>query len=1099
MDHTPSQPYSPAEQVYASWRLRREAGHGAETFHEMCAAHPALAADLRALHGPEEKLRGVAREVGLGTLQDERSLREQAVQARQELARLGAVGGRYAIGKEIGRGGMGSVHEARDLLLDRVVACKRIADPAAAARLLPLFRREMRIAARLSHAAVAGIHDAGVDAEGRAYFTMPLIRGRNLSEVYRMVARGEDGWSVVRAVAILLQVSDAMAYVHAQGVVHRDLKPGNIRVGVYGEVHVMDWGIAKLAEDADGRDGAPVQAQAENSGGAGTPPYMSPEQWRAGAAVGPASDVHALGVMLYELLAGRPPYHVRGERSVETAVLLKRMQAGPPGPIHSIARQQPAELCSICEKAMEPDVRRRYANCAALSADLRAFLEGRVVAAHETGTWAETKKWVRRNKALASAVGVASLVSLAGALAFQAKAEEADATRLVALGERDRANEQTLLANSQRELAQRRGRSLAEQAQELRLRSIGLRAQSLLDALKDPSSPWTVAKWTAEASHLVAGGTDEDGARLVGLADVRQRIDQLRHSAMFMPYSDYDQSKDYINHPLQRELAKLRLEQEEVEQAVQSAVGQLDRKIDWQARMLGGKPWPDKQRYERSLASEMDGMSASELSSQSLLYCKPGDRRLYGMEMRGLVYAERAVTVAQPAERLRAELALAWSGWAVGQGEESKSRLEALQTQLSPKEKRAASEELLLLRHELARYSDEARAERETELSAWKELAKTRRKGMKAEISARKAALEQRIADLEARCRERRTWRFLDPAEDTLYTQLQAAEVALATLKDMLPKEDAEHAGRPWDEALRAIAASPRYAQARWPGAGLVPQVGLVPLGEDPRSGLWEFLHEATGKAPVRDAKGNWVIDGDTGLVFVLVPGGKPPRIVVPPGTKYYQDDWMVEFELAPYLLSKYEMTVGQWRRLSGEAFDGGSATDGPAGKAMPSTQPGWNDYANLFQRIPGPIWFPSRLQWEHARRGGTTTLYWTGDTIESLEHMENIKFDETPASLLTVGSLASNPYGFFDILGNLMEMCGDAGAAEDEFDVFEWVDKIPPRPGDGMKLVDAATQRLAVGSAHWTSADGVQGTMELDPLERDGGATVRPVMRVLP
>lgn len=131
--------------------------------------------------------------------------------------------------------------------------------------------------------------------------------------------------------------------------------------------------------------------------------------------------------------------------------------------------------------------------------------------------------------------------------------------------------------------------------------------------------------------------------------------------------------------------------------------------------------------------------------------------------------------------------------------------------------------------------------------------------------------------------------------------------------------------------------------------------------------------------------------------------------------------------------------------------------------------------------------------------RAGTNTMYWTGDSVDSLRGKENIKFDGVRGSLLPVGSLAANPYGFHDIIGSLVEMCGDAGATDDETAISEWVDKIPPRPGDGMKLVDAATHRLTVGSAYWTGPNGMQVAMELDPNEREGGATLRPAMRVLP
>ena len=1097
--HDASEPYSPAERIYASWRLRIESQGSTETFEALCAAHPALGSELRALHADAVGLDGVARAAVLGTSEDERASREQAARALQDLARLGAVGGRYAIGVELGRGGMGSVHEARDLLLDRVVACKRIADPAAAARLLPLFRREMRIAARLSHAAVAGIHDAGIDADGRAYFTMPLIRGRNLSEVERMVARGEDGWSVVRAVSVLLQVADAMAYVHAQGVVHRDLKPGNIRVGEYGEVHVMDWGIAKLAEDPQDAPGGahePRRAQADNSGGAGTPPYMSPEQWRAGGVVGPASDVHALGVMLYELLAGRPPHHEEGEGRVDSAVLWRRMQSGPPRPIQSIARAQPAELCSICEKAMERDLAKRYPDCVALAADLRAFLEGRVVAAHETGSWAETKKWVRRNKAFAGAVGAAIVASLVGTLAFRAKAEEADANRFVALAERDRANEQKRLAEEGRD-------AVVKQQYELALRSLGREADVLQRRLKDRDTTISSALWMASAGKLVDGGVDASGRPTPGLRDVRQRLAELRQPERYAPYDEVARQRDFLNHPLQKQVHKLKSRRENLEADLSAAITALSNQAEWTDRMLGRKPWPDKERYARAMQAEMAELDPRSLRRQATLNARGTDRS-YGRETRALVYAERAVEEAGPDEELEARIALAWALWATGQHGLAKSSLEALRDELPPELKGPASEALLAVQAEQARFEGEERAKRESDVARWKEEIKRRRKGLDAEVAKEESAIDAEVARLEAACGERRTWRMTDPGDEALHRLLEEAEARLVDLQALLDAQRQPDPARRWSEALQAIAKSPRYAGVRWPGGVLAPQVGLLPLEEDPRSGLWEFHMPATGAEPARDAQGRLARDEEgrlrlqpeTGIVFVLLPGGRVRPVEAPPSKRYYQEEWVTSFDLEPWFMAKHEMTCAQWHRLAGTEPDPYDRFDQDL---LPVSQPSWNQLSDLWSKLPGPIGFPSALQWEFAMRGGTNTIYWTGNDDGSLLGAEVLKNGRTQPDTLPVGSLRANPYGLHDMLGNVTEMCGDAGASDDEFLTSEWVQKVPPRAGDGMKLLDAATFRLTAGGGAWMEPFGAQMQLELDPTERDSNTGVRPAMRVLP
>ncbi|MBN9121690.1 MAG: tetratricopeptide repeat protein, partial [Planctomycetes bacterium] len=222
----------------------------------------------------------------------------------------------------IGRGGMGVVYAARDVELDRNVALKTVrAGPAGAGPAVLRFHREARITARLQHLGVPPVHKFGQLPDGSPYLAMKLIRGRTLAELLGARAPADE---LPRFVQLFEQVCHVVACAHSKGVIHRDLKPSNVMVGEFGEVQVMDWGLAKEL-GAGGADGA-TGFWCEAAGGAadetrdgsvlGTPAYMAPEQARGeGARVGPAADVFALGATLCELLTGRPAF--RGTRVAE--------------------------------------------------------------------------------------------------------------------------------------------------------------------------------------------------------------------------------------------------------------------------------------------------------------------------------------------------------------------------------------------------------------------------------------------------------------------------------------------------------------------------------------------------------------------------------------------------------------------------------------------------------------------------------------------------------------------------------------------------------------------------------------------------------------
>ncbi|MCA9680069.1 MAG: serine/threonine protein kinase, partial [Myxococcales bacterium] len=218
---------------------------------------------------------------------------------------------RYGLEGKLGRGGMGVVVEAQDRRIGRRVAIKRLAG-APLAGAVERFVREARVQGRLHHPAIPPVYDLAIQSDGRPYFAMRRLHGLTLAEVLHRQASGDAEararWTRGRLLTAFVDVCLALEYAHQHGVIHRDVKPSNVVLGEFGEVYVLDWGVAYLAElddDAAREVGRGLPAELADGAGAGTTGYMPPEQL-AGGEVDARLDVWALGAVLYELLAGEP-------------------------------------------------------------------------------------------------------------------------------------------------------------------------------------------------------------------------------------------------------------------------------------------------------------------------------------------------------------------------------------------------------------------------------------------------------------------------------------------------------------------------------------------------------------------------------------------------------------------------------------------------------------------------------------------------------------------------------------------------------------------------------------------------------------------------
>ena len=302
------------------------------------------------------------------------------------LEQIPALPPRYEYLGPIGKGAVGEVVRVLDHALNRVVAMKILRRRhSRSARARHRFLTEAQATAQLEHPGIIPVHDVGRLPDDRPFFTMKVVRGQTLRSVVQEL-HGEPApgvpprWTLRRVLGAFRTVCEAMSFAHSAGVVHRDLKPANIMVGDFGEVRILDWGLARVLErpgegaEAGAPEGVvldPGEDGSREGGVAGTPAYMAPEQARGElSAVGTPTDVYALGAVLYEIISGHRPYQDLPDHEVIAAV-----REGPPEPPRA-RLQVPRVLQRICSHAMARDPRDRYPDASALAREIAAFLDG---------------------------------------------------------------------------------------------------------------------------------------------------------------------------------------------------------------------------------------------------------------------------------------------------------------------------------------------------------------------------------------------------------------------------------------------------------------------------------------------------------------------------------------------------------------------------------------------------------------------------------------------------------------------------------------------------------------------------------------------------
>ncbi len=391
--------------------------------------------------------------------------------------------GAYKLVKEIARGGMGQIYFGEDPQLKREVAVK--VSSLAQGGTDPRFAKEAEVLAQLAHPNVVPIYAIGTDGQRRPYYSMKLVKGRTLQAVLNDLKRGDaialKEYPRATLLTIFRKVCDAMMFAHSKRILHRDLKPENIMVGEYGEVLVMDWGLAKTLGEKDPSGG--TKAPVEDTGNygmtmegdvMGTPQYMSPEQAEGMVAeLDERSDIYSLGGILYAILTLRPPIDGKTLNEVLTKVkkgeissMITRsggkdgLEQGIPAPIGG---EVPEALRAVTLKAMSTDRNKRYGTVEAFAGDIEAYQNGFATSAEDAGALRQVVLFIKRNKGVSTAVGIFLLAAIGFTVRLGIEKEQARASEHRAIANEQKATAET--ENARREAAKAMV-ALAEAAEE---------------------------------------------------------------------------------------------------------------------------------------------------------------------------------------------------------------------------------------------------------------------------------------------------------------------------------------------------------------------------------------------------------------------------------------------------------------------------------------------------------------------------------------------------------------------------------------------------------------------------------------------------------
>ena len=318
---------------------------------------------------------------------------------------------RYLICDTLASGGMGMIHRAYDSHTERYIAYKVIHPELQKNKAIyERFLYESEVAARLEHPNIMPVYDAGYDSDGRPFYTMKLLKGQTLAKLISKLKENKGESSVEQMLEILIKVCDALACAHEQGIVHRDIKPDNIMIGDFGEVLVLDWGLAKIPQHSDQALDSlgPAMPKEFSQMGAviGTPAYMAPEQAK-GEEVDPRADVYSLGALLQTMLTFNPPVNGSNTKEILAKVSTGSIEHPTPNcylPLNIGEKNQriPISAIAVIRKATSLKPQDRYNSVGELAQELKNILGGFAVNAENAGAFRLAALLVQRHKIAAT-------------------------------------------------------------------------------------------------------------------------------------------------------------------------------------------------------------------------------------------------------------------------------------------------------------------------------------------------------------------------------------------------------------------------------------------------------------------------------------------------------------------------------------------------------------------------------------------------------------------------------------------------------------------------------------------------------------------------
>ena len=445
---------------------------------------------------------------------------------------------RYRVVRLIGEGGMGAVYEAEQEHPRRTVALKVIKTGTASPALLRRFEQEAEALGRLQHPGIAQIYEAGTADTGfgpQPYFAMEFIRGLSLKDY----AEGHHLGARER-LEIMEGVCEAVHHAHQRGLIHRDLKPGNILVDQTGQPKILDFGVARVTD----RD-AQATSQTDVGQLIGTLAYMSPEQVLADPLeLDTRSDVYALGVILYELLAGKLPYNI-GNKLHEA---LHAIREEDPARLSSVNHSYRGDIETIVAKALEKDKTRRYGSAAELAADIRRYLADEPVEARPASLSYQLQKFARRHKAVAWGAAAVFVVLIGGIVVSASQAARARRAEAIALEQRDKTrSERDRAVSAERSATAARDRAVQEKKRaDTQAATAAAVSEFLQKDLFEQASSGGRAGVSFDQS--LRGALDRAAARIRGKYDKDPLVEAGVREAIAQAYIGLLASKDAVPH-----------------------------------------------------------------------------------------------------------------------------------------------------------------------------------------------------------------------------------------------------------------------------------------------------------------------------------------------------------------------------------------------------------------------------------------------------------------------------------------------------------------------------------------------------------------------